>query len=85
MIKTSNISHQQILEAYKSLYSNLQPEDTSIGITKPIPRFSSSVLAPLTKEAREHFKRQPSVLDIDGEVTIIGDLHGNILDLLRIL
>jgi protein phosphatase len=42
-------------------------------------------LAPLTKEAREHFKRQPSVLDIDGEVTIIGDLHGNILDLLRIL
>jgi hypothetical protein len=37
MIKTSNISHQQILEAYKSLYSNLQPEDTSIGIkTNPM-------------------------------------------------
>jgi protein phosphatase len=82
---TSNTPHQQILEAYKLLYTDLQAEDTSIGITKPIPRFPPSILTPLTKEAREHFKRQPSVLDIDGEVTIIGDLHGNILDLLRIL
>ncbi|EFP01093.1 hypothetical protein CRE_17638 [Caenorhabditis remanei] len=42
-------------------------------------------LSKLTDDATETFRRGPSLLEIDAPVTVVGDLHGQYEDLMRIL
>lgn len=50
-----------------------------------LPRFSAEDLISLCQRAEELFKQEPVLLRLPDGITIIGDLHGHLLDLLRIL
>jgi diadenosine tetraphosphatase ApaH/serine/threonine PP2A family protein phosphatase len=43
-----------------------------------------STILGLIKRARRAFKQDPSLLELAGDFTVVGDVHGNIDDLLRI-
>lgn len=51
----------------------------------PIPRFTSNTLTQLSNQVVQVFLRQHSLITIEGPTVIVGDLHGNLIDLLRIL
>ena len=50
-----------------------------------LPLFPEDALEQVIKKAGEIFKQQPTLLTIQSPVIIVGDLHGNLLDLLTIL
>jgi diadenosine tetraphosphatase ApaH/serine/threonine PP2A family protein phosphatase len=56
-----------------------------VGVAVPLPIFSAEDLTSLCTAAVEHFQSQPICLRIDSAVVIVGDLHGSIHDLLRII
>ena len=51
----------------------------------PIPSFDENLLINLCKDATEIFSNENTVLEIDGDTIIVGDIHGSFHDLLRIL
>ena len=51
----------------------------------PIPSFEEKLLIELCFEARNLFAKEENVLEIYGDVIIVGDIHGSLHDLLRIL
>ena len=50
-----------------------------------LPHFEESLLLDLIKESIAVLSEQPSLLTVPSPCTIVGDIHGNIFDLLRIL
>jgi protein phosphatase len=56
----------------------------SIGESVPLPRFTAADIGDLLTFTRERFRRQSTVLTIGQPVYIVGDIHGNLQDLLRI-
>ena len=50
----------------------------------PIPKFPEDLIDPICKSAIDILSEQPSLLEIDSEIIIVGDLHGNLQDLIRI-
>jgi protein phosphatase len=50
-----------------------------------LPSFEVSDIESLCADAKDIFAKEPLLLDITGPITVIGDLHGQILDLFRIL
>ena len=52
---------------------------------QPIPSFDEKILIGLCLEAQETFKKENNILKIDGNIIIVGDIHGNLHDLLRII
>lgn len=82
-------SAKEVLSAY-SFISNLSLEQIiDVGNQskngKPIPSFSEDLLIKLCAEARKVFKKEENILSIDGDLIIVGDIHGSLHDLLRIL
>ncbi|OHT08411.1 Ser/Thr protein phosphatase [Tritrichomonas foetus] len=73
-----------IVNIYSQIWSNLDL-DTVSNRKNPLhfPMFSPDDLGKLCAEARHIFESEEVSLSIDGPVTIIGDLHGHILDLFR--
>ena len=51
----------------------------------PIPSFDEDLLIDLCSEAQEIFKSENNILRIEGDVMVVGDIHGSFHDLLRIL
>jgi protein phosphatase len=51
----------------------------------PFPKFQQSEISNLIKKVKYHFEKQDSLLYIYGSFHIIGDIHGNILDLFRLI
>lgn len=51
----------------------------------PIPSFDQELLIYLCQEAQSIFSKEDIVLKFDGDVIVVGDIHGNLHDLLRIL
>ena len=74
-----------ILSEYNPLLLTDDVSIEEIGQSIPIPTFSHTVLQQLCTEARSYLAEQPALLDISGRVTIIGDLHGNIRDTIRVI
>lgn len=64
----------------KSRYS--EPVATSTG--KQHIQFQVKDVQQILEYAQEDFKQEPTLLNLSSEITIVGDLHGNINDLLRI-
>lgn len=72
--------------AYDRLLQERTPNTLEALTSSAIPFFSKNVVRQLCAEARSMFASQPSLIEIDGvDVTIVGDLHGSLFDLLRIL
>lgn len=51
----------------------------------PIPSFDEDLLVNLCLDAEKIFEKEDNILKIDGDVFVVGDIHGNFHDLLRIL
>ncbi|OHT06754.1 Ser/Thr protein phosphatase [Tritrichomonas foetus] len=75
----------KILSAYAPILS-LKPDKISdLGIAVPIPTFNEHSVTEITNRARDTFMMQETLIDVPQPVYVIGDLHGNIFDLIRIL
>ena len=61
-------------------YANIIPEDN-----RCLPFFDENILDGLTLEASSVFRNEPGLLEANGEIVVVGDLHGHVFDLLRIL
>lgn len=85
MTYDSNAPYEYILSAYANILGIGIPLVTEVGHLIPIPVFEQIILEDLCKCATNHFKKVPIVLQIDGPLVVIGDLHGNIFDLIRLL
>lgn len=51
----------------------------------PIPSFDEELLINLCSEAEQIFEKEKNILELDGDLIIVGDIHGSLHDLLRIL
>lgn len=70
------------LSSFKTL---LEAQDVSeIGDTIPIPRFSEQHLITITNQAKKMLCLANPVIYYTGPCIIVGDLHGNLHDLIRI-
>ena len=75
-----------IVEAYAPLFKDYTLDFTKVGFTEGfIPRFEGSDIKKLCRFAAETFKNEDTLLELTGDFVIVGDIHGNIRDLLRIL
>lgn len=76
---------ERVLNEFKEILS-LPPERvTEVGVTVPIPTFDESTVIELANRAKRSYIGMDTLLNIQKPVYIIGDLHGNIFDLIRVL
>lgn len=74
-----------VLSEYSHLIFGEELLSNEIGRALPIPSFPLTILQQLCCEARGFLAEQPPLLEINGKVTIVGDLHGNIQDTIRVI
>lgn len=78
-----------ILSAYNFIYTFSQEKLLNVGYQfkdeNPIPSFDESLLIDLCSEAQNIFANENNILEIEGDLFIVGDIHGSFHDLLRIL
>lgn len=75
-----------ILEAFRNYLTNKDEVFSAIGTElQPIPYFNEVDLAKLLFQAKNILSKESSLLKLEGRFCIIGDLHGNLQDLLQII
>lgn len=78
-----------ILSAYSFIctesYDNLLDVGNRSQNGNPIPSFDENILINLCLEAQLIFEKEKNVLDLNGDFIIVGDIHGSLHDLIRIL
>jgi protein phosphatase len=83
------IDFMRNLQSIYSFYLDAVSADTHTYQASPetliLPVVPYPVLCDLLKEAAAAFEKEETVVRIDHDVVIVGDLHGQILDLFRIL
>ncbi|OHT01617.1 hypothetical protein TRFO_07532 [Tritrichomonas foetus] len=55
------------------------------GVKFPLPRFTVTTYLELFKQAINVLKDQPSLIKVNGRINVVGDIHGNLHDMLRII
>ena len=75
----------QILKGYNHLFNLSDDQFSEIGKSLPIPTFTENTLLQLCNLTIEQLKNLPTLLELNSPVYVVGDLHGNIFDLIRIL
>lgn len=78
-------SVQKVLSAFTPLLHLGVREIEKVGRDVPLPVFEMSVLEDLCSEAQRVLARADPLLHVTPPIYVVGDLHGNIFDLLRIL
>lgn len=78
-------SVELIYSSFKQIFGVEVSDIQSIGDTIPIPKFQECALKDLINEAMKTYPKPKSVVSVNDNVVIVGDLHGNLHDLLRIL
>lgn len=74
-----------ILQNYENIFK-MQPEEAPVlGEKVLIPRFPKDVISKLCDDAKTLLQNYPPLRKIDKTVVVVGDLHGNLHDLVRIL
>lgn len=76
-----------VYNAFLPLFSDKTINFEHVGTeSKPLPSFPLILVKDLLKEAEDVFSKEISnVAHLDGDIFVIGDIHGNIRDLIRIL
>ena len=73
-----------ILSAYDEIL-HLSPHDIHrLGVDVPIPRADEATLLSLCQAASKVLSGQKALLWLNGPIVVVGDLHGNLHDLVRI-
>ncbi|OHT03658.1 Serine/threonine-protein phosphatase PP-X 1 [Tritrichomonas foetus] len=78
-------SASKVLSAYEKILFTSKDTSHLLGSFIPIPVFDSDLVSALCDEALMILKSQSPLIKINGKCIVAGDLHGNLLDLLRIL
>lgn len=82
-------SASYVLSAYSFIFTEKIDQILDVGYQSregnPIPSFDENLLIDLCSEATQVFRTEDNTLKIDGDVIIVGDIHGSLHDLLRIL
>jgi protein phosphatase len=77
-----------LLDLFFASFERLVTSDddpvASIGESFPLPRFLAGDILQLLDLTRQRFQSQSTVLDINPPVWVVGDIHGNLQDLIRI-
>ena len=74
-----------ILSKYEPLIRAFKTGSGEVGVTIPLPKFVEQDLLLLTQTALQLIKLQPPVLRLKPGILIVGDLHGNLINLIHIL
>lgn len=79
-----------ILSNYSSIKSLTPEKLLQVGTSQageeiPIPSFDENLLINMCNDAKNIFENEKTVLEIVGDTIVVGDIHGSLHDLLRIL
>lgn len=76
---------QRTLSFFEPLFSNGIHDVIDIGDDVAIPRFPQPMLLQLCDFAEALYQQDSNVIRINSPVVIVGDIHGNLHDLIRII
>lgn len=76
---------KSIFSYYQSLYSSDPTDYTAKRRMLRLPKIPIPILVSILTKASDIFQSEPAVLDVSSPCVVVGDLHGQILDLFRIL
>lgn len=74
----------RIISAFQHLLTLSSTEIEKIGPVYAIPTFDPELYIELAKRAKSHFDSQNALITVPTPCYIVGDIHGNIFDLIRI-
>lgn len=74
-----------VLNRYRKILNLDVSQCSKIGKGIPIPTFDGEVLLELCEKAKQHFESMDVFLELHAPFYIVGDIHGNIFDLIRVL
>jgi protein phosphatase len=83
-MESGNRAARIVLHAFKPILDLDPTVLAEIGVSIAIPTFDADVIAAVCDGARQVFERQDIILNVRGPLYVIGDIRGNIFDLLRI-
>ena len=76
--------YHAFLRAFEPTLSANVSRATKKGAAFSLPRFSPDGVAQICRDAATTFASEPTLLELTSPVIVVGDLHGHILDLVRI-
>lgn len=76
---------EAILKEYLPHLNLDQDSCLQVGRTIPIPTFDEATLTELCRLAIETLQKQNPIIFLESPLYVIGDIHGNIFDLIRVL
>ena len=74
-----------ILSGFRMLLHLSGDSLSSVGVDIPIPYFDSTSIIKLCTRSIHLLEKQPTLLKIEPPIVIVGDLHGSLHDLLRVI
>lgn len=74
-----------VISHFSGLYQQQGFQPSRLGVTIPIPRFEPSIYYSICDQAIQILRLVPTVPHITSPVQVVGDLHGALGDLMRIL
>jgi protein phosphatase len=84
-MQTGSQAAKAVLFAYRPLLDLDASQCGEIGNSVPIPTFEEETIIAISDAAQKHFERGDILINVKAPVYVVGDIHGNIFDLLRIL
>ena len=83
-MKPNPALYDALLQAFDpALHSNVEIA-TKKSSQFTLPQFSEAAVAHICRDAVTVFASQPTLLELSSPITVVGDIHGHILDLIRI-
>ncbi|OHT02665.1 Serine/threonine-protein phosphatase PP1 isozyme 1 [Tritrichomonas foetus] len=76
--------YKDVVREYQKFYLSDHISPQEVGFEYPIPKLTTNQLLNLLKRANEIIKDMPPILSLERNIYIVGDLHGNLNDLIRI-
>ena len=70
-----------ILSSYKILFNRKEDKDKNAFL---VPHFEKETLSELIKEAMNQFRKEKVLMEVNEDVLVVGDIHGNLPDLIQI-
>lgn len=74
-----------VISSFFELVNNKAFTPSRVGACLAIPRFKPEILVKICSQAQFILKFSPTVLHISSPIVVVGDLHGSLGDLLRII